>query len=166
MARKKESPDLFGKTFDQQVAATDGDIAGRDLSPNSVIEGTVVFEPLLQGVRVTARDKKHAVLWGFIASKGMLEQIHCPVAVYSTLWSLIAAELKNRGLPSPEGKEPLESAIKALDDAEKLIANLRKSLAVKKVSDATRERAKVIANLASDAARMIELGTSSMKTGS
>jgi hypothetical protein len=95
----------------------------------------------------------------------MLEQIHCPVAVYETLWNLIAAELESRDLPSPEGKDPLPKARRALDELEKSLVGLRKSVTVKKVSDATRQRAEVIAKLAADALRMIELGTSSFRAG-
>jgi hypothetical protein len=73
-----KEPDLFGKTFDQQLQVAGDEIAERDISPNRRIPGEVVFEPVMNGVRVTARDSEHRVLWGFIGSKDMISQIHCP----------------------------------------------------------------------------------------
>jgi len=51
-----KEPDLFGKTFDQQLQVAGDEIAERDISPNRRIPGEVVFEPVMNGVRVTARD--------------------------------------------------------------------------------------------------------------
>jgi hypothetical protein len=149
--------DLFGKTFDQQVDATGGNLAGKDIRPNTLNQGEVVFEPVLNGVRVTARDKDHKLLWGVIASKGMLTQIHCPVALYDTLQSSIADELRKQGLPSVEDSDPVASAKAAVDALQKTLNDLNKSVTVKKVSEATRERARVIKRIVNDANRLIQL---------
>ena len=156
-------PSLFGKTFDQQVEVAGDTIADRDISPNRRIPGEIVFEPLLNGVRVTARDKDHKVLWGFIGSMGMIKQIHCPVAVYETLQALLSEELKKHGLPTSEEVDPMQGAKQALSGLRDTIDKLRDGITVKKVSKATMERAKAIGRIANDANRMICLETSSFK---
>ena len=148
---------LFGKTFDQQVDAAGGNLAGKDVRPNTLIRGEVVFEPVLNGIRVTARDEQHRLMWGFIASKGILNQVHCPVAIYDTLQSLIAEQMKKHSLPSIEEADPIVSAKAALDNLQDTISGLRQSITVKNVSQATRERAATIKRLASDATRIIQL---------
>jgi hypothetical protein len=159
--------DLFGKTFDQQLNATGGELDGKDIRPNVRVAGEVVFEPLSTGVRVTARDEKHRVMWGFVASQENLGKIHCLVAVYETLYELIARELKKHGLPSKdEEANPIESAKKAITDLRNVLDQLEKSIAVKKVSEATEERARTIRRLLSDANRMIQLELPTGKTDS
>lgn len=158
-----EEPDLFGKTFDQQLQIAGDDIAGRDISPNRRIPGEIVFEPVFNGVRVTARDAEHRVLWGFIGSKDMISQIHCPVAVYETLQELLGEELDKRGLPKREDGDPMQAAQRAVEALQETIDNLKASITVKKASDATLERAKAIARIANDADRMICLEASSFK---
>ena len=148
---------LFGKTFDQQVDATGGDLVGKDIRPNTLIQGEVIFEPVLNGVRVTARDKSHKLLWGVIASKGMLTQIHCPVALYDTLQSLIASELKKQSLPYLEDSDPVVSAKAAVEVLQKTLNALNDSISVKKVSEATRERARTIRRIVNDANSLIQL---------
>jgi len=69
-----KEPDLFGKTFDQQLQVAGDEIEKKNISPNRRISGEVAFEPVLNGVRVTARDSQHRVLWGFIGSKGRPNQ--------------------------------------------------------------------------------------------
>lgn len=155
--------DLAGKTFDQQIDATVGSIAGKDISPNRCIPGEIVFEPMLNGVRVTARDSKHRVLWGFIGSKEMISQHHCPVAVYETLQELLGEELNKRGLPTRDAVAPMQAAIQALNTLQNTLDNLKASIDVKKVSDATLERARTIARISSDADRMISLESSSFQ---
>lgn len=64
------------------------------------IKGEVIFEPMGNGVRVTARDESLKVLWGYVGSKETDKQIHCLVATYDTLQDMIAEELEKRGLLS------------------------------------------------------------------
>jgi len=156
-------PDLFGKTFDQQLQVAGDEIADRDISPNRRIPGEVVFEPVLNGVRVSARDSQHRMLWGFIGSKDMISQIHCPVAVYETLQELLGEELDRHGLPKRETGNPMLEAQLAVDALQETLDNLKASIKVKKVSDATLERAKAITRIAGDADRMISLEASSFK---
>jgi hypothetical protein len=152
--------DLFGKTFDQQVDAAGDKVVDQDISPNRRIATEVVFEPLVAGVRVTARDAKHRVLWGFIGSQGMLGQTHCPVAVYEELQFLLSEELKKQGLPTTTNDiGQIENAKLALAALETTVMALKKSIDVKKVTPATTLRAKRIAQVAADANRQIELET-------
>ena len=158
-----KEPDLFGKTFDQQLRVAGDEIVDKDISPNRRIPGEVVFEPVLNGVRVTARDSEHRVLWGFVGSMDMINQIHCPVAVYETLQELLGEELDKHGTPKQEAGDSMQAAQRAVDALQETLDNLKASITVKKVSDATLERAKVIARIASDADRMICLEASSFK---
>lgn len=155
--------DLFGKTFEQQLEATKGHIEGRDITPNRRIPGEIVFEPMGSGVRVTARDSEHRVLWGYVGSKETTRQIHCLVATYDTLQNLIGEELEKRGLANSDTSDPIESARHSLDELEATIKFLRSGLEVKKVSEATLERAKTIGRIASDANRQISLEANTLK---
>jgi len=127
------------------------------------IKGEVIFEPIGTGVRVTARNDNHKILWGYVGSKETTNQIHCLVATYDTLQNLIAAELEKRGLLVPETVDPIDVAQEAIDSLEKTLKWLRDGLDVKKVSDATLERARAIARIASDANRQITLEASTLK---
>ena len=158
-----DEPDLFGKTFDQQLKATGNDIENRDITPNRLVPGEVTFEPVLNGVLVTARDAEHRPLWRFVGSKGMLQHIHCPVAVCDALRDLIGEELEKHGLPKQDAEDPMAAAQTALDKLQETLSTLKGSLDVKKVSDATLERAKVIARITNDADRMICLESASLK---
>jgi hypothetical protein len=155
--------DLFGMTFDQQLHATEGRIEDLDISPNRCIPGEIVFEPMGAGVRVTARDSEHRILWGYVGSKETVRQIHCLVATYDTLQNLIGEELGKRGLFVSERQDPIEAAQRSLDSLEKTLKSLRDSLKVKKVSDATLERARTIERIVSDADRQISLEVSTLK---
>jgi len=154
-------PDLFGKTFDQQLDVAGHTIGDRDIAPNRRIAGEIVFEPVLNGVRVTARDGDHKVLWGFIGSMEMIKQVHCPVAVYETLQDLLCEELKKHELPTAEEADPMLAADRAISALRDTTETLRKAITVKKVSEATIGRARAIARIANDANRMISLETSS-----
>lgn len=149
--------DLFGKTYDQQMQATRNQADGDQLLPNRRVGGETVFEPLLNGIRVTARDSQHRVLWGFVGSEDMLNLTHVPVAIYENLRTQLRTELSNHGLPAASEPDPMKSAERALSALEKAIAELRQSITVKKVSDQTRMRACSIARAVEDARRMIRL---------
>lgn len=155
--------DLSGKTFDQQVRVAGKDITTRDISPNRRVPGEIVFEPLGTGVRVTARDAEHRVLWGYVGAKETVKQIHCLVAVYDTLQDLLAEELEKSGLFKRETAHSMSTAQAALDRLEKTVKWLRDSLDVKKASDATAERATIIARIVSDADRQITLEAGTLK---
>ena len=159
----KRENDLFGMTFEQQINATGGAIDGKEITPNRRIVGEIVLEPMGSGVRVTARDGEHRLLWGYVGSKETVRQIHCLVATYETLQNLIAGELEKRGLLKGDSEEPMLAAERALCELENTVKWLRDSLAVKKVSDATRERARMLARVVSDADRQISLEAGTMK---
>ena len=156
--------DLFGKTFDQQLQAAGGQISEQDISPNRRVPGEIVFEPAGSGVRVTARDAQHRVLWGYVGSKETVRNVHCLVAIYDTLQGLLAEELEKRGLSGPEAEDPMTAASGALDRMEQTLKRLRESLAVRKVSEATLERARSIARTVADADQQIALATSTLRT--
>lgn len=155
--------DFFGKSFDQQILATGGEIDNLNLTPNRRIPGEIVFEPMGSAVRVTARDKEHRVLWGYVGSKETLHQIHCLVATYETLQSLVGEELEKRGLLSVEGKDPMVSAQSAFDGLEKTLKWLRESINVNKISPATLERARTLARIVADADRQMSLEAGTLK---
>ena len=127
------------------------------------IRGEVVFEPVGRGVRVTARDEAHQLLWGYIGSLETVEQIHCLVATYDTLQGLVVEELKRGGRLVPETVDPLETAQAAVATLQETVQWLKNGLDVKKVSDATLQRARVIARIATDANRQLTLEAGSLK---
>jgi hypothetical protein len=160
-----ENTNLFGKTFDQQVFATSGSIEGRNISPNQLIAGSIVLEPLGSGIRVTARDLDHRVLWGFIASTETVteSQTHCAVATYDTLKRLIADALGRPELLPALGGDPMIAAEEAIVSLEKSANQLRASIAVKVETEATNERARNIARIVRDAERQISIEIGAVK---
>lgn len=127
------------------------------------VKGEVVFEPMGKGVRVTARDERHKVLWGYVGSAETVRQIHCLVATYDTLQGMIAEELERRGLLALEKVDPLDAAKGEIASLEATIQWLKAGLQVKKTSDATLERARAIARMASDANRQLRLEGGALK---
>jgi hypothetical protein len=164
MARKADNS-LFGKTFDQQLQIVGKEIGDHDISPNRRIQGEVVFEPLTTGVRVTARNQNHKELWGFVASKEMIDKPHSEVAIYETLRSLISEELEKRGFSAPDEGDPIQEAKRALSALQETLDALKSSISVKEVSPATLRRAQAIKRSVSDAIRMMSL-ESALHTGS
>ena len=157
--------DLFGTlTFDQQCKIAGQDITNRDIAPNRRIAAEIVFEPLDLGIRVTARDADHRVLWGYIGTRETVRQVHCEVAVYDTLQELLAGELRNRGLlESGDAKDPIAAASAAIDELEKTAKRLRDSIDVKTITEATKERARMIARIVADGNRQISLEAGMLK---
>ncbi len=161
----EEDRDLFGKTFDQQLKIAGSEIVMRGIAPNRRIPGEIVFEPLYpSGVRVTARDEEHRVLWGYVGAKGTVKQIHCLVAdLRHTASNSLAVELQKLGMYCPEAKDPVAAATAALDAIEDTVKWLRNSLEVQDVSEATLERARSITQIVSDANRQITLEANSLR---
>ena len=84
-----------------------------------------------------ARNEGRRVLWGYVSSKETLGQAHSLVGIYDTFRILIAEELKKAGLaPTTEG-DPIKEAEAAISKLESTVGALRKSIQVKKVSEAT-----------------------------
>ena len=151
------------KTFDQQLLLVRGDIAAHDIVPNKQVPGEIVFEPLATGVRVTARDAQHRILWGYVGSEEKLKQTHCLVAVYNTLQTILSEQLIKNGSCKREVADPIAAAQNALDRLERTVKWLRDSLDVKKISEATADRAKTIAQIVSDADQQITLEAGTLK---
>ncbi len=148
---------LFGKTYDQQAEAAGDSFTTADIHPNRRLLAEVVFEPVVGGVRVTARDGQHHMLWGFVGSIGMMTQIHTPVAIYDTLRTLLSEELVKTRLPVADAPDIMQSAKDAIESLRDTLRRLERSLDVKKVEAATRDRAKAIASTVNDARRQIHL---------
>jgi hypothetical protein len=142
------------RTFDQLVDDNGGDMPA-DHEPHRRLPGSVVLEPLGKGIRVTGRDEKHGVLWGFVASKGMLDQPHASIAIYNLLRDQLNPFLESMGLPSSRPENVMDAAHAALADMEHLIKQLRDNITVKKASSQTLERAEAIHRAMTDAARMV-----------
>jgi len=104
---------------------------------------------------VTGRDEKHGVLWGFVATKGMLDQPHASIAIYNLLRDRLNPLLESMGLPASRPDNVMDAAHSALADMEHLIKQLRQNLTVKKASPQTLERAETVHRAMTDAARMI-----------
>ena len=73
------------KTIDQQLP----DVK----PPNRLIPMMLGIEPVLTGVRVTARDEQGRVLWGYVASSDNRYQTVC---IYDLLQEIIQRELKGK----------------------------------------------------------------------
>ena len=149
--------ELFGKTYDQQLDIVGADITKVDIAPNRRVAGEIVLEPMGNGVRVTARDGSHKVLWGFVASKGMLDQVHCLVAIYDPLVQLIVEELSKHHLPAPGPGDPVAEAKHSIASLEQLVHWLKASLQVEQQTKAALARATTIARISSEACRQITL---------
>jgi len=142
--------DLFSLASGQQAPITE-----REATTCRRIPGEIVFEPIGSGIRVTARDKQHKVLWGYVGSKETVKKIHCQVAVYSTLQDALSEEIAKSGLPKAEKKDPMIAATDALNRLENTVTWLRESLVVKVVTGAALDRAREIARIISDADQQI-----------
>lgn len=158
-----EQQSLFGKTFDQQLAATGNAIEGHDISPNRRIPGEIVFEPIGSSVRVTARDAEHRLLWGFVASSETVNDIICEIATYETLQRLIATVIDKPDLLPNLHADPIAAAKLSLKNLAGALKWLEKSLDVQTVAEPTLVRALAIARIASDAERQIMLEASSLQ---
>jgi hypothetical protein len=144
------------RLFEQMLEDHGGEVPP-DISPNQQISGEVIFEPLGAGIRVTGRTEKHHLLWGLVCSKGMLEQPHGSIAIYSALREAVEKALVSEGLPVTESLDSVKAALSAITKAEKFLKAARKNITVKKVSPETRVRAAVIAKAVGDAFRMVTL---------
>jgi len=150
--------DLFGKTFDQQVRLCEGDIEGQNISPNRLLPAEIVCYPTgTGGVSITARNTKHDLLWGYIASRETVDRTHQLVAICGALRDLVYEEVaKYAALPERE-TDPLEEAKSALTALQATTTEFWDSLVVKKATKETLSRAAAIARAVADADNMIRL---------
>lgn len=111
------------------VDATQPDAASR---AHKQIDGSIIVEPLGKGVRVTGRDASGSVLWGFVATRTMLEQPHGAIAIYGRLRELLNESLAVLGHPTDRPEDIIAAAETEVGEIERLAANLRKKIAVAK----------------------------------
>jgi hypothetical protein len=144
------------RTFDQLVDDNRGALPA-DHGPHRRLPGSVVLEPRGKGIRVTGRDEKHGVLWGFVASKGMLDQPHASIAMYAELRQEVEKALAAQGLPVTDREDEVASAVAAIEKMQAFLAAARKKITVKKISSQTKTRAAAIEKAVSDAHQMTTL---------
>lgn len=146
------TPRLF-----EQMLEDHGGKVPPDISPNQQICGEVIFEPLGAGIRVTGRTVNHQLLWGLVCSKGMLEQPHGSIAIYSALRDAVEKALISEGLPVSEPRDSVDAAFASIKKAEAFLRAAKKNITVKKISPETGSRAAAIAKAVSDAFQMVTL---------
>ncbi len=159
----EKQPDLFASAPEQPFAAGDEHTKDSVHDRGRRIQGEIAFERTETGVRVTARDAEHRLLWGCIASKETLRQIHSSVAMYSSLQNLIGEELQKVNRCAVEGVDAITAAAEAVRSLEGTLTWLQSSLDVREVKDATMERARALARIIADADRQIMLEASRLK---
>lgn len=131
------------------------------------IEGSVVVEPLGKGVRVTGRDTAGNVLWGFVATRTMLEQPHGSIAIYDRLRELLNDSLAGLGLPTARPEDVMAAAEAEIGELERLAASLRKRIAVakgKKPTDGQLDKARDVYRAAHDVVLWMSQETSIGRT--
>ena len=144
------------RLFEQMLEDNGGKVPA-DISPNQQMCGEVVFEPLGAGIRVTGRTEDHKLLWGLVCSKGMLEQPHGSIAIYSALREQVEKALVFEGLSVSEPRDSVDAALAAINKAEAFLKAARKDIMVKKPSAKTGFRAAVITKAVGDAFQMVTL---------
>ena len=144
------------RLFEQMLEDNGGKVPP-DISPNQQMCGEVVFEPLGAGIRVTGRTEDHKLLWGLVCSKGMLEQPHGSIAIYSALREQVEKALVFEGLSVSEPRDSVDAALAAINKAEAFLKAARKDITVKKPSAKTGFRAAVITKAVGDAFQMVTL---------
>ncbi len=123
--------------------------------PHTVL-GEVILEPVHAGIRVTARDQQHHILWGYVASDDTLSHIHTEVATYSTLREIIKDELEKLALHTKSTTDPFIDAQRAIIDLRELLNKLDDCVNVSTREDTAAHRASRIKRIADDAKRMLE----------
>ena len=144
------------RLFEQMLEDNGGKVPP-DISPNQQMCGEVIFEPLGAGIRVTGRTEKHKLLWGLVCSKGMLEQPHGSIAIYSALREEVEKALVFGGLSVSEPRDSVDAAFAAIKKAEAFLKAARENITVEKPSAKTGFRAAVITKAVGDAFQMVTL---------
>jgi hypothetical protein len=97
-----------------------------------------------------------------VASKGMIEQPHCVVAIYTRLREIVNDALAGEGLPSLPSTDAIAAAKQSLRELHELADLLVKKPTVKHESESTIDRAATIHRAVSDALLMIRQETSAI----
>lgn len=105
------------------------------------ISGTIAFEPVLTGIRVTARDQDDELLWGFVACKDTIDQTHRPVGIYDRLRSEMSRSLSAHGkLDKAPDKTGIEEARAVLDRVMGLLKKQQTRYAARNISAENRDQ--------------------------
>ena len=163
MRNDDSSQRLFKDILNAPESPASPDQSGSSCPP--YVDGRVVLARLGNGVRVTGQDAADKLLWGMVASKGMMEQPHCAVAIYSRLREIVSDTLAAEGLPSLPPADAVAAAKQSLQELRDLADVLLKKLTVKRESDSTTNRAVTIHRAVSDAVLMIRQETSLITQG-
>ena len=142
-------------TLDQQLKVFGQQITSEQMGDNTLVPCRIGLEPLGGGIRVTARDEHGGKIWGFVASAPSLASGECLVAVYDGLRQL----LERHGLGNPPSSltpsETVANATRILDEIASTVEALKRSIDVRRASDATGRRAEAILASARDASRLL-----------
>ena len=146
------------KTFDQILATNPTVDAVEEpgmFKPHEAIDTRMVFEPMPeQGhVRITARSESYDLLWGVIASPGMLTRHPVEVAFYEHLIDQAKMHLPPQSERTGTGY--VSHVLKCVADLRKCLDAIEKSLKPKKPSDKTEKRASAIVPDVNDALRLL-----------
>jgi len=96
------------------------------------IPGSIGVEPLGKGIRVTGCDAQGSVLWGFVATRAMLQQPHGAIAIYDRLREILNEDLAALALPTDRPADIIAAAEGELEELDRLVASLRKKISVAK----------------------------------
>lgn len=149
------------KTFDQlRQTLTEDELLNHELTfPSEAFRSFFVLEPIThQGVTrvaVTARDEAMNILWGTMASEGHLRSHEpTPVAIFSAMRELIRKHLQDRKPRhelTADAYASIEYCIREIDGL--MEAAHSRTLAVKKRSEKTDNRAALVADALWDTLR-------------
>ena len=127
------------RTIDDLIA--DKATAARDIPSGArVIDGAIVTEPLGAGIRVTARDSRDRLLWGYVAGQISLDSPHVLVATYETLRKHVIDELPSY-VDSNAGTPATTQCLDAIASISAMLEKVRDRLSPKTISDKTEKRA-------------------------
>lgn len=105
-----------------------------------VIDGAIVTEPLGAGIRVTARDSRDRLLWGYVAGQISLDSPHVLVATYETLRQHVIVELPSY-VDGNVGSPATTQCLDAIASISAMLEKVRERLSPKTISDKTEKRA-------------------------
>lgn len=151
----------MSKTFDQlrQSLSVD-DLLNHELTrPSEAYRSFFVLEPIThQGitrVSVTARDENMNILWGTMACEGHLPSGEpTPVALYSAMRALIRRHLQDPKPRHETSSDPYVAIEYCIREIDRLLDTAKtRTLAVKKKSETTDERAALVADAMWDTLR-------------
>lgn len=112
---------------------------------------------------MTGQDSKGKVLWGFVATRMMLEQPHGSIAIYDRLREILNDSLAGLGLPDDRPEDVVASAEAEVAELERLVTRLRQTLKVlpgNTPSEAQLEKARDVYRAAHDVLKWVSHETS------